>query len=668
MNRILKCGCRALNCCTKQKTPADEQHDQSKGLTGGDDPEADLKPPEEAERHTWSRKAEYLLSLIGYCVGLGNVWRFPYVCIRNGGGAFLLPFLICLAVIGLPLYFLEVAMGQFMSKGAYHVWNICPLFKGIGIGQIIVGFISSWYYIILIAWILIYLVNSFKSPLPWTLCGQEWNSDRCVPQGSRVLLYNTSTVFYNISSNNNISSTSYNISSTSYINGTLGSSQNQSSHEIDGHYITFNGSLDTSNLRPASEEFWIKNVLELSSGLETMGGLPWHTTVALLVACTCVFLCLIKGIKSVGKVVYVTATLPYILITVLIIKGATLPGAVDGVLFYIWPDFSKLLLRQTWLEASLQVVYSLGPIWGGLVTVASYNKFNNNCLRDSIMLTFLCEGTSIFAGFAIFTVLGHMAYNLNVPVDKFADTGAGLAFVVYPEAIAYLPVPQLWGVLFFLMLFTVALDSQFVFVEIVLTCLHDLWPKFVTKRSLLVKIGYSSFQFLIGLPFASRGGIYLFQLVDWYIAAFAALSVGILECVIVGWIYGAEKMLSDVYFMTGRRPPYVFVLLWRFIVPALYTLLLIVTLMTYEAPVFEGYTYGPGGVAFGWFVATVWFLPVPVVAVLKLVWAKGSISQRFRSTCTPSEEWRPGDVTRRGEYKAFKQNSNSSHFKFPCLS
>ncbi|KAK6983711.1 sodium- and chloride-dependent glycine transporter 1 [Biomphalaria glabrata] len=577
-------------------------------------------------RHTWSRKTEYVLSIVGYCVGLGNVWRFPYVCIRNGGGAFLIPYFVCLVLCGLPLYFMEVAMGQFMSRGVYHIWSICPLFKGIGVGQIIAGFISSWYYVVLISWVSIYLVHSFRSPLPWTQCGQEWNTPACIPHGFRIQSY--------VSNGSGDPQSDYaNVSGRQYLNMAI-----------------VNGTVVTTGLKPASEEFWVNNVLELSTSLADLGGLPWHTTLALFVSCLLVFLCLIKGVKSVGKVVYVTATLPYILITVLIIKGSTLPGAMDGVLFYISPDFSKLMQVQTWLEASLQVFYSLGPIWGGLVTMASYNKFQNNCLRDSVILTFLCEGTSVFAGFAIFTVLGHMAYNLNVPVANFSATGPGLAFVVYPEAVAYLPVPQLWGVLFFLMLFTVALDSQFVFVEVVLTSFEDIWPDFVQKWDVTVKIIYSSVQFLIGLPFASRGGMYLFQLVDWYVAAFAAIAVGLLECIIVAWIYGAERFMDDIELMTSRRPPYIFNILWRYITPFLLFVLLVTSLMSYEAPTFEGYHYSPGEVAFGWMFAVIWFLPVPLVAVGQLVTTSGRFVKRLKATCSPSPEWQPGDVSFREQY------------------
>ncbi|KAH9499755.1 hypothetical protein Btru_077749, partial [Bulinus truncatus] len=312
-----------------------------------------------------------------------------------------------------------------------------------------------------------------------------------------------------------------------------------------------------------------RHVLQLSSGLDDMDGLVWYTTVALLVSITLTFICIIKSVDSIGKVVYVTATLPYILLTVLLVKGVTLPGSVDGILFYVYPDFNKLLLVSTWIEASIQVFYSLGPAYGGLITMASYNKFNNNCLRDSIILCFVCEGTSVFAGFTMFSILGHMAYNLNTTVSSFAQSGPGLAFVVYPEAISYLPLPQLWGVLFFLMLATVCIDSQFTLAETVLTSLQDTWPKFVTRWQIVIKCCYGVVCFLIALPFATRGGMYLFQLLDWYFAAFAVLLNGILECVIVGWIYGAEQFLDDLHFMCGKKPSYLFVLLWRFLVPVL---------------------------------------------------------------------------------------------------
>ena len=88
----------------------------------------DQEQPE--ARATWGGKVEFLLTCVGYAVGLGNVWRFPYLCYKHGGGAFLFPYCIMLALVGLPMFFMELAFGQFASLGPITIWRISPLFKG----------------------------------------------------------------------------------------------------------------------------------------------------------------------------------------------------------------------------------------------------------------------------------------------------------------------------------------------------------------------------------------------------------------------------------------------------------------------------------------------------------------------------------------------------------
>uniref|UniRef100_A0A182TBW2 Transporter n=1 Tax=Anopheles maculatus TaxID=74869 RepID=A0A182TBW2_9DIPT len=85
----------------------------------------------ERRRETWSQKAEFLLAVIGFAVDLGNVWRFPYICYQNGGGAFLIPYCIMLLFGGLPLFYMELALGQFHRCGCLSIWKrICPALKG----------------------------------------------------------------------------------------------------------------------------------------------------------------------------------------------------------------------------------------------------------------------------------------------------------------------------------------------------------------------------------------------------------------------------------------------------------------------------------------------------------------------------------------------------------
>ncbi|XP_046543736.1 sodium-dependent proline transporter-like [Haliotis rubra] len=136
----------------------------------------------------------------------------------------------------------------------------------------------------------------------------------------------------------------------------------------------------------AAEEFWqLTNVVALltfsSSGLDDVGGVKWELLLCLFISWAIIFGCVFKGVKSVGKAVYVTATLPYIFLFILLVRGLTLPGGPSGALFYLTPDFSKLLDIQVWLAACAQVFFSLGPAWGGIITLASYNTFHADCLR-----------------------------------------------------------------------------------------------------------------------------------------------------------------------------------------------------------------------------------------------------------------------------------------------
>lgn len=81
-------------------------------------------------REKWGGQVEFLLSCIGYCVGLGNVWRFPYLAYESGGGAFLIPYLIMLVLCGIPLFMMELSFGQFAGLGPVTAWRAVPAFKG----------------------------------------------------------------------------------------------------------------------------------------------------------------------------------------------------------------------------------------------------------------------------------------------------------------------------------------------------------------------------------------------------------------------------------------------------------------------------------------------------------------------------------------------------------
>lgn len=304
----------------------------------------------EANRETWNRNSDFLLSIIGFAVDLANVWRFPYLCYRNGGGAFLIPYALMLIFGAVPLFYMELILGQYNRQGPISVWRICPIFKGIGFCAVLVAFYVSFYYNVIIGWSLYFLVASVTPDLPWVHCNNTWNTAGC-------------TDFKN--------------------NYTIGNSTNQ-----------------VTALLPHSPawEYFHREVLEMqwSEGLHEIGYPKWQLVVCLFVVYSMLYLSLFKGVKSTGLVVWATATLPYVVLTILLLRGLMLPGALKGIKYYLEPQLSRLKDTQVWVDAAVQVFYSVGAGFGVHLSYASYNNFNNNCYRDCLITTAVNCFTSFF--------------------------------------------------------------------------------------------------------------------------------------------------------------------------------------------------------------------------------------------------------------------------------
>merc|ERR1719422_1926387 len=148
-----------------------------------DRPEAETTvEDDDAERGTFSNKLDFLFSCISVSVGLGNVWRFPYLCYKNGGGAFLIVYFTAMTFCGIPIFFQEVAIGQYLGSGGMTlVAQLCPLFKGVGIATMVLVFFLDIYYCVIIAWTIFYMIATFSAipDLPWDTCDGWWNTDNC---------------------------------------------------------------------------------------------------------------------------------------------------------------------------------------------------------------------------------------------------------------------------------------------------------------------------------------------------------------------------------------------------------------------------------------------------------------------------------------------------------
>ena len=195
----------------------------------------------------------------------------------------------------------------------------------------------------------------------------------------------------------------------------------------------------------ATQEYFDHRVLQLTAGIHDMGGVRLELLGLLVAAWVIVYFCLWKGVTLTGKVVYITATLPILLLMAFTARGLSLPGATDGLLFFLTPDWDRVLEPEVWVYAASQVFNSVGIGFGSLIAFSSYNKFQGPVLRDALIVTMVDAGVSLLCGVAVFAVLGNLAHEQGVPVDKVVADGPGLVFVVFPHALAQMPYPQVTG-------------------------------------------------------------------------------------------------------------------------------------------------------------------------------------------------------------------------------
>ncbi|XP_074663038.1 sodium- and chloride-dependent glycine transporter 1-like isoform X1 [Tubulanus polymorphus] len=596
------------------------------------------------ERGNWGGQLEFILTCIGYAVGLGNVWRFPYLCYKNGGGAFLIPYVIMLLFVGLPLFFMELAFGQFASLGPISIWKINPLFKGMGWAMIIVTFCVSLYYNVIVAYCLYYLFASMTSVLPWSTCDNEWNSEYCTNDINDDVVKNV---------------TYLNNATIEIENGTV-TLYNCSASAIQNALATINTTTTTlvanctekqTAINSSTEEYFYNKVLGLTDDFSVTGKLKWELSLCLLLAWIIVFLVLIKGIQTLGKVVYFTALFPYVLLTALLIQGCTLEGSIDGILYYVTPQWDRLLDGKVWSDAATQIFYSLATCSGGLIAMASFNKFNNNCLRDALIVPFINCGTSIYAGFVIFSVLGFMAHEKHTTVADVARGGPGLAFIVYPEAVAKMPLfPPLWAMLFFIMMVMLGFSSLFSMMETVISAISDEYKRTLrttTKRTIIFRAAICTLAFLLGLPMCLENGMYLLNLIDNFVGGFPLLIVGFLECIAINHIYGYKRFAADIRLMLGREPGEYFRATLCVVSPLVMIGTIVFKSWNYQRLTYNHYVYPDWAEALGWVTAAI---PISVIFIWMLVqYCRSYGYQACIKANRPSSSWGPAMAEHRSD-------------------
>ena len=445
------------------------------------------------KRERWSSKIIFIFAAVGSAVGLGNVWRFPYLAGKYGGGAFLIPYLIMLFVLGVPLLIMEFAIGQRMQLGAVGSFgSIKRKLSGIGLSGVLSGFVVVSYYAVVMAWCLKYLIYSF------TL---KWGEN--------------------------------------------------------------------------TKEFFFSNVLHVSEGVDNIGFISPGILFALVIVWAMIYFSVWKGVKSVGKVVLVTMPLPIILLLILLIRGITLPGAIDGIIFYLKPDFGALLDLEVWSAAMSQIFFTLSLAFGIMIAYASYQHVESDIAKSAVITSLVNSGISIVAGFTVFSTLGYMSLKSGVDISELAASGPSLAFIVFPKALSLIPFAPFFAVLFFVMLITLGIDSAFSLVEAASTVISDRCPHL---RRQDISLYVCVFGFLTGIIFTTFAGLHYLDITDHFITNYGLVIVGLLEVLAVGWLYGADKLRDYINKVSDIKIGKWWEVLIQYIIPIFLVFLLVATI------------------------------------------------------------------------------------------
>ncbi|MHC4790073.1 MAG: sodium-dependent transporter [Planctomycetota bacterium] len=429
----------------------------------------------EEQRESWGTRGGFILAAVGSAVGLGNLWGFPYKLYSYGGGAFLIPYIIALFLVGIPLMVLEFSLGHYTQRAAPDAFKHGNrYFEIVGWWGILLAFVVITYYTVLLAYCFSFLwysiVGIFNGGnLPWMGEGIEG-------------VENAKNFFF---------------------------------HDYLGHQEG-----------PA------------------LGSIQWKIVWPLIITWGAMYICIFRGVRLVGKIVWLTVPLPWLMLLILAVRGLTLEGSMQGLAYYLDPVWSELAKPITWRYAFGQVFFSLSLAWGVMITYASFLHRKSDINNNAAVVSLADFATSFVAGLAVFATLGGMAFVTQqagnpVAVENVAEKGPSLAFVAFPYALAQLPYPAWFSFIFFFALVTLGIDSAFSITESVLASIVDKtgWRRDVVLPAIsLVGLAF-------GLIFITKGGLNWLGTIDGFAnGTWGIAFMGLLECMVLGWLWRVETL------------------------------------------------------------------------------------------------------------------------------
>ena len=458
----------------------------------------------------WGSSFGFVMAAVGSAIGLGNVWRFPFITGENGGGAFVLIYLLCIALVGLPVMLAELAIGR-ASQGdpikafqhfAIRSPRLPKVASGFGLG-LAAALASSGNY------------------------------------GMSVLLVILSILIYH------------------YGWSTVGFSCTLVAGLILSYYAIIGGWIFLYAWKSFAHELVFASPEEAGAYLGSVSSNGWISsgmTLAFMLASAAIcWFGVKKGIETVSKIMM---PLLFVLVLVLVVRSVTLPGASKGVEFFLKPDFSKIKGSSV-LDALGHAFYSLSLGMAILITYGSYLSKKRNILKSSLWIVFFDTLIALLAGLAIFPALFAQGGN---PAQ-----GPALVFNTLPITFESIPggLGWLWNGLFFLLLAIAALTSGLSLQEAVVSSFMQnlklsrrasvlLSTVLITGLGCVISFSVNDWscfpslhRLLTGLFGDVKGS--LFDLIDYVASNWILLLNGLAAAFYAGWVWGTNGAAHELY-------------------------------------------------------------------------------------------------------------------------
>lgn len=349
-------------------------------------------------RQTWSSSLTYILTVAGATIGFGATWRFPYLVGENGGGAYVLVFILVMIFVGIPVILVENVIGRYAHKNAVDAFSgfangkpIPHFAKIIGYFGVLGAFGIMAYYMVIGGWVITYITSilsgeiNLSSPIDKELAQSFYNAKI---EHNPLMIGIWTTLFVAI------------------------------------------------------------NWVILKKGI-------------------------INGIEASMK--YLMPLL-FICLLIIVIRNLTLPGAMEGVRFYLLPDFSKITAKL-FIDVLGQVFFALSLGFGVMITLSSYLQKNENMIKTAVATGVLNTLIALLAGFMIFPSL--------FSFDLEPSQGPSLVFQTLPIVFSHIYFGNILALIFFLLLITAALTTSLPIYEVIITTLYE---KFNISRTNAINI------------------------------------------------------------------------------------------------------------------------------------------------------------------------------------